>query len=113
MWYVIYCVLMALLYVLCFGLGALFLSLDPATLEATDEDAMVLKIQGGMFMVISIPLVILYGAAPFLPKRKWAWIYGFVTIGIGLTSACCLPASIPLLIFWLKPETKAFFNVPG
>jgi hypothetical protein len=33
-----------------------------------------------------------------------------VTIGLGMTSACTLPICIPLLIFWLKPETKAFFH---
>jgi len=27
-----------------------------------------------------------------------------------LTSCCILPAAVPLLIYWVKPETKAWFN---
>ena len=34
-----------------------------------------------------------------------------VLISVGLMSLCIAPASIPLLIHWLKPETKARFGV--
>jgi hypothetical protein len=33
-----------------------------------------------------------------------------VLICIGMNSCCLLPASIPLLIFWIKPETKTYFG---
>jgi hypothetical protein len=27
-----------------------------------------------------------------------------------MTSACFLPACIPLLIYWIKPDVKAYFG---
>ena len=40
----------------------------------------------------------------------WLWIYDLIIICLGMTSACFWPAVIPLLIFWLKPETKRHFG---
>ncbi len=108
-WYVGYCVLMALLYLLVGGAGLLALFIDLATLEL-EEDAMIVRIQGVLFLVLGLIFMIVYAAAPFLPKRPWVWIYGLVMIAIGIASICCLPVTIPLLIFWLKPETQQFFE---
>lgn len=110
LWYLLYCCGMAMIYVLCAVLGVVFLALPAEMLEG-EEAPEVIRIQGGVFFVLGIALFGLYAAAPFLPRTKFAWIYGFVTIGIGLTSCCTMPASIPLLIFWLKPDTKAYLNV--
>lgn len=110
-WYRVYCVLMALLYLAC-AVGGVFLLLYADSIAAAaEEDPMALKIQGGVFSIMGVPFFLLYAFAPFLSKGKFAWIYGFVTIGIGLTSVCCMPATIPLLIFWLKDDTKRFFGV--
>jgi len=46
----------------------------------------------------------------FLRPKPWVWIYDLVIICMGMTSACFLPAAIPLLIYWLKPEVKAHFG---
>jgi hypothetical protein len=108
-WYVVYCTAMALLYLLCTGLGVALL-VGGAALADNQEEAMGLFIQGVVFSVICVPLLILYAAAPFLPRTKFAWFYGFATIGLGLTSCCTLPFSIALLIQWLKPEVKAYLN---
>jgi hypothetical protein len=43
-----------------------------------------------------------------LEPRPWLWTYDLVIICLGMTSTCILPASIPLLIYWLKPETKRY-----
>lgn len=110
-WYIAYCSILALLYVLCAAAGVALLIFGPDIAEEANEDAVFIQIQGGVLLAISIPLTALFGAAPFLPKKKWAWIYGFFPICIGFTSCCILPFSIALLIFWLKSETKAFFNV--
>ncbi|MGB7159266.1 MAG: hypothetical protein WBD40_14450 [Tepidisphaeraceae bacterium] len=59
---------------------------------------------------MGVPLAAVFGVAPFLPRRPWVWIYDLVLICLGLTSICCMPATIPLLIFWLKPEAKAWFG---
>lgn len=106
-WYAAYCFAMAFLYLLCVVMGFVFLFADPAELEM---DAGGAKVMGGMFVVLGLSLGALFGAGPLLPLRKWAWVVGMVLICIGLTSMCCLPAAIPLLIFWLKPETKRYYN---
>lgn len=80
-WYVVYCTVMALLYLFCMGLGLLMFA-------APEEEVPEKYITGTVLLVIGLPLLALYVAAPFLPRSKFAWIYGFVTIGIGLTSCC-------------------------
>ncbi|MCI0516137.1 hypothetical protein L0128_23230 [candidate division KSB1 bacterium] len=106
-WYVVYCVTMALMYLVIVLLGVLFLGWQ---LEIPDTEEFEIQIIGWVFLGLGLPLGLIFGIAPFLPKQPWAWIFGIVLIGIGMTSACCLPAAIPLLIFWIKPENKAFFG---
>lgn len=108
-WFYVYCVFMALLYLGCLFVGLFLAQLDPAELDA-GEEAEVIRIQAYAIMAVSVPLMVAFGIAPFLGRRRWLWIYGIVMIGLGMTSCCTLPFCIPLLIFWIKPETKAYFN---
>jgi hypothetical protein len=102
-WYVAYCLAMALLYLACVGFGCLM----PFIEDTSPSEGVFMAI---VFVGICLPLFMLYAAAPFLPRSRFAWYYGFVTIGIGLTSCCTLPFSIALLIQWLKPEVKDYLN---
>lgn len=61
-------------------------------------------------VAICFPLICVYGAVPFLPRKPWAWTYGVVAICAGTTCGCWIAASVPLLVYWLKPETKAYFG---
>jgi len=88
------------------------------TISAKDADAdrmSDLGVEGMVFAVCGFPLMIPFGMGVLLPARPWAWTMGMVLICLGLTSVCTIPACIPLLIFWLRPETKAFFGklAPG
>jgi hypothetical protein len=63
--------------------------------------------------VLFIMCLPLFGACLLplvLRPQPWLWTYDLVIICLGMTSACFLPACIPLLIFWLKPETKHYFG---
>jgi hypothetical protein len=106
-WFITYCVLMALMYLLLAAAGVFLLTAAPA---GRNRDPVEMQIQGVIFTVMGLPLFAAFAAGPFLPKRPWVWIYNMVLICLGLTSMCCLPATIPLLIFWLKPETKLWFG---
>jgi O-antigen ligase len=108
MWFKLYCGAMTLLYALLMVLGGILTVLGPSMAE--EEEAAVLAIEGIVFAVMGLPLAALFGVGLFLPQRKWAWIYGIVLIALGMTSACCLPATIPLLIFWIKQEMRVYFN---
>ncbi|HEX5885545.1 MAG TPA: hypothetical protein VFY67_13470 [Pyrinomonadaceae bacterium] len=105
-WFVAYCLLMALLYLATAAMGIAFMFIEPDR----DMSATEAKIMGSVMLILSLVFFVPYALAPFLPRQSWVWILGLVLICIGLTSACCLPVCIPLLIFWLKPEMKAFFG---
>ena len=110
-WYQLYCVFMALLYGACLAGGILLLVYEKRLMPSLQStDVMELRIQAVVMAVIGAALLILYVVALALPRNKLNWIVGFVTIGIGLTSCCCMPASIPLLIYWVKDETMIFLN---
>lgn len=105
-WFVGYCISMALLYLTTAIMGIVFLFIEPDQ-DMSAEEA---KIMGSVFIILGLVFFVPFVLAPFLPRKSWVWVYGLVLICIGLTSTCCLPACIPLLIFWLKPEMKAFYG---
>ena len=105
-WFVVYCVLMALLNLLLavIGIGLMFTEPDE------DMSAAEAKLMASMFLILGLVFFVSYGSVPFLPRKSWVWVFGLVLICLGLTSTCLLPVCIPLLIFWLKPEMKAFYG---
>lgn len=106
-WYVGFCVAMAVLAVFVAGLGLFFLIAPTAWMNMPKHEAVVL---GVVYLAGGAVLFLPYAVAPFLPCRPWHWVYGLVLICLSMTSCCCLPAAIPLLVFWIKPETKAWFQ---
>lgn len=105
-WFVVYCVLMALGCLLTALIGIVYMLTEPEP-DMSAEEA---KIMGVLFLIFGLLFFLPYAFAPFLPRQSWVWVFGLVLICLGLTSTCCLPVCIPLLIFWLKPEMKAFYN---
>lgn len=61
----------------------------------------------GMAGAVMVPhTVVLFGG-----RSKWVYTLGLVLIGLNiLWGWCCLPITIPLLIMWMKPETKRWFG---
>ena len=109
-WYVTYCAFMALLYLACVGMGAVFLLVDPEAMGSEPFEAI---LTGVVLIAISLPLMLAFAAGPFLPRRSWAWIAGMLLICVGMTSCCCIPACLPMLLQWIKPDTKAWFGYTG
>ena len=105
-WFTAYCVLMALMYGLLAVLGIVMLVVS----STNQSDRIVALVQGVLFVGLGIALAGVFGAAPFLPRRPWVWVYDLILICLGLTGVCCLPATIPLLVYWLKPEAKWWFG---
>ena len=105
-WFVVYCILMALLYLSLIPMGIMFLLIQPDQ----DMSEMEARVMGIAFIIVGPVFSVPYAVAPFLPRKSWVWVLGLVLICIGLTSACCLPVCIPLLIYWLKPEMKTFYG---
>ena len=106
-WFVAYCVMMALMFVLLVVMGVVYLFVSPAELDMPAAEAKLMSIT---FIVLGLVFAVPYAAAPFLPRRRWAWILGVVLICLGMMSTCCLPAAIPLLVFWVKRENSDYFR---
>lgn len=112
-WFKVYCVLMALMNLFVVGVGLLLLLGDSSWFQGNQDfqDPTQRLIVGTIYLGLGIVLVPAYILPLFLPRRKWVWIYDLVLICLSLTSCCCLPASIPLLIFWLQQKTKYYFGM--
>jgi hypothetical protein len=106
-WFKVYAALFAALYLVVAACSLVFFLLDPAELDMARPEAL---LTGAFLVVLGLVLAAAFALPFFLPPKPWLWIYDLVLICIGLTSPCCMPASIPLLIYWLKPEAKAFFG---
>jgi hypothetical protein len=104
-----YCVLMALLYVLCIGLGIVMIVFRNEAADASQSVAELL-FMGIALIGLGAVLALVYAVAPFLRPAPWLWTFHLVLIAFGMTSLCCLPVCIPLLIGWIKPETRQYFG---
>lgn len=104
-WARVYAVAFALMYLACTVGGVFILSLDD---EASGEKGSMV-VQGVIMAGLGVVLLVLSIVALVAPRKKWGWIVNVVLIGLGCSSCMCMPAAIPLLIFWLKPETKRWF----
>ncbi|MDX1944674.1 MAG: hypothetical protein SFU86_04640 [Pirellulaceae bacterium] len=107
LWYKVYCWGMALLYVGCV-IGGVCLFLFADEIASDTEEKFQLLFMGIFLPLIGVPLTLLFAAGALWPRSKFAWMLGFVTIGIGLTGGCTILPCIFLLIEWLKPETKRY-----
>ena len=105
-WYRIYCWALAVLYFLAVNAGLFFL-LMPA-----DEEfpSWMKTLYGILLMGVGVGCLALAVVGARVPPKRWGWTFGLVMICFGLTSCLTLPASIALLIHWLKPEAKAYFE---
>ena len=112
LWYRVYLGAMAALYAGCLAVGIVLLWYrdELAGWGSSPEDPRTLLVYGVVLAATGALLHSVYFTAFFLPRRPWAWVVHVVLIAIGLTSCCTMPAAIPLLVFWMKPETQAWFG---
>jgi len=95
------------LYLAVIVFGIALLVFQPSTRE---YDAQELMIMGVIYIALGVVFFLAFAVALFLPPKPYNWIVGIVMMAIGMTSCCFVPFIVPLFIFWLKPETKAFFG---
>ncbi|MCX6377395.1 MAG: hypothetical protein NTU88_15390 [Armatimonadetes bacterium] len=109
MWYKVYCIAMAVMYLFVVAAGVFFL-VGGAFIPLNSDDKIPFMIMGPLYVVMGLALMIPFVLALFLPPKSWVWVYGIVLIAIGLSSCCCLPAALPLLIFWVKADVQRHFG---
>ena len=108
-WFVAYCVLMALLYLLTTGIGVLLVILDLGVGSFGNNRGEMLT-QGVIFLIFGLVLLVPFSIGPFIKGKSWGWVYGIILIALGMTSCCLWPLTIPLMIQWVKPEMKRMFG---
>jgi hypothetical protein len=108
-WFKVYAVAMAVLYL---GLAAasVLLLIFAERMADSSTSATEWRVHGAVMLGMGIPLAGAFVVPLVVRKRPWVWIYDLVLICLGLTSCATWPATIPLLIFWIKPEVKAWFG---
>lgn len=105
-WFRWYCAVLAVVYLGLAAFSLVIIVIGP-TEEMSRGEALVI---GGVLLIMGL---VLMGAAilPLVVRpQPWLWTYDLVIICLGMTSACFLPACIPLLIYWIRPETKSYFG---
>lgn len=106
-WFRVYCCVLCFLYLVFAAVSLVFFLGDPVDLEMPRVTALVI----GLIFLLSGLLLFVASLLPLILRpRPWVWTYDLIIICMGMTSACFLPVCIPLLIFWMKPETKAHFG---
>ena len=102
----VWSVMMALLYLGLAGL-CLFIFVSEA------EETVPTSIQLFRWAVVCFVLILAVGHAvmPVLPRRKPVWVYGIVLLGLACTNLVQAPFAIPILVFWVKPAVRKYFNV--
>ena len=110
-WFVVFCSLMTFLSALLILMGGFMAFAMPNMPNAGEADRAMMPIVGGAYAVGGLFVSVLYLIGIFAPKRPWGWVYGIVLICLSMTSCCTLPAAIPLLIFWIRPETKWYYGM--
>ena len=110
-WFRVYAGAMTALYALLV-VGGIFAMLFLPNLPKGPDDPPtgLLVAYGGLFATLGLLFAGVFAAVFFLKPQPWVWVYSLVLICIGMTSACCIPACVPLLIFWLKPEVQRWYG---
>ena len=105
-WVRIYAILFSIMYLAC-SVGGVFLLVAAEDLRGDTAPVM---IEGFVMVVLGLAFMGLSIVAAAAPRKKWGWIVNLILIGLGCTSCMCLPAAIPLMIFWLKPEARRWYS---
>jgi hypothetical protein len=111
-WFRVYCGFMTAVYTI-FGLGSIAFIVFSSKMAGHGKEDLpeAFLIAYGVFLVVlGLGLAAAFAAPFFVAPKSWVWVYDLVLIAVGLTSCACWPITIPLLIYWIKPEAKAYFG---
>jgi hypothetical protein len=98
---------------LCVVFGGLYMMLAPLLSGTTGASATAKWVVGLLVAGVAFALMIPYVIALFGGRKRWVHTLVLVLLAASLLlNGCCLlwAASIPMLIYWIKPETKRWYG---
>lgn len=111
-WYARYCQFAVALFAAASLVGVRVIGTRAALAEQWGIDPTAVGMFGGLWILTLLFLAFVHFAALRTPATPWAWKIHAIVLAIGLTTLVLWPVALPLIWYWLKPETKAFFGVP-
>ena len=106
-WQKIYLGFMVALYIAVAIMGiALFVFANEIAADDPDLSPNEMQIAGVIYGIMGVALAVLFGLGFVFSKGNGGWIFNTVLIALGLTSCCCWPATIPLLIYWVQQREQ-------
>lgn len=90
--------------------GFLIAFAEELAADSADTDPMEMTIMGSIYLVTGAILTIVFSVALVWKKGGGAWIYQMIMIIIGLTSCCTWPATIPLMVYWIRDRDRILRN---
>jgi MFS family permease len=111
-WFRVYCGFMTAVYTVM-GLASIAFIVFSSKIAEHDKDEVpeAFVIAYGVFLVaLGLGLAAAFATPFFVAPKPWVWIYDLLLIAVGMTSCACWPITIPMLIYWIKPETQAHFG---
>lgn len=91
------------------GLGLVATAGFDPSLRASPGDPP-LWVIGVFLLVLGLPLSTFYLVGVVAPRRPWLFTYGIVSFAVAFMCGGCWFLAIPVLIYWLKPETRAWLE---
>jgi hypothetical protein len=121
LWYRVYCGFSASLELATAAVGLLlclfrqplagfFGSPDVRNAAPMDlSDPGLFLVLGGLCLAEGVVMGSIFVATFFLPRRPWAWVCHLIILALGLTG-CDIVFCVPLMIFWLRADNRAYFG---
>lgn len=114
-WYGAYCWLAAGFKTILAGLGLwLALSNDWWMRNAEESGSQIpnwlIPAMGIILISIFLPMALVTAWLPRMPQRKSTWQVHFSCLIMGCCTVALTPFALPLLLGWMKPEVKSWFE---
>lgn len=105
-WAQFYNICMLMLYFILTLVGILLVAFADEIGNFEDGQEIGASLMGTLYAGLGLLFVVIFAIGLFWRRGNGAWIYQIVLIAIGLTSCITWPATIPLMIYWIKDRDR-------
>lgn len=111
-WFKAYCGFMIFLYavIALASVAAFFIPQEEIPTTPDGPPIWLFSFLVTVMLTVSLGLVVIFALPWISAPKPWIWTLGTVLICIGFLNGLTIVASLFLLIYWLKPETRLYFG---